>query len=104
MRFLPQPDPRQELEQRPSSTLHVRPEIAAVSFYSRFDFLFCLVFFYLLSTFHLLPAESIIWGLSQQGWTASEMLRVEISNMSKPGAKSCRAALDGPTQLGFQSQ
>lgn len=35
---------------------------------------------------------------------AAEMLRAEISSISKPGAKSCRAAMDGPAQLGFQSQ
>lgn len=74
-----------------------------VQFRSSFYFLFAFVF-QLLPTFHLFPAESIIWVLSEQGWMASEMLRVEISNISKPGAKSCRAAMDGMAQLGFQSQ
>jgi len=52
----------------------------------------------------LFPAESIIWGLSQQDWMASEMLGAEISSISKPGAKSCRPAADGVAQLGFQSR
>lgn len=74
-----------------------------VQFCSRFDFLFAFVF-QLLPTFHLFPAKSISWGLSQQGWMASGMLRVEISNISNPGAKSCRVSTHETAQLGFQSQ
>lgn len=73
-----------------------------MQFRSRY-FLFAFVF-QLLPTFYFFPAESIIWELSQQGWMASEILRAEISNISKPGAKSCGATMDGSAQLGFQSQ
>lgn len=70
------------------------------SFVQDLIFFLPLLFDYFL---RFLPAETVLWGLSQKGWMASEMSRVEISNIPKSGVKSCRAAMDGMAQLGFQN-
>lgn len=84
-----------------SSHFHVCVEIDPVSsFVQDMIFFLLLLFNYFLLLF---PAETILWELSQKGWMTYEMSGVEISNIPKSRAKSCRAEMDGMAQLGFQS-
>lgn len=81
-------DPGQELGKCPSSTstIQVCLEIAAMSPFVQDLVLFLYLFF---NNFLLFPAESFIWGLLQQGWIESELLRIDISSIWNPVAKSC---------------
>lgn len=89
MSYLLQPDPEQELWWCPSATLRVCIGIEPVSSFVQYMISFLpLLFNYFLLLF---PAETVLWGLSQKGWMTSEMFRVEIPNIPKSGAKSCRA-------------
>lgn len=82
-------DPRQELGKCPSSTptIEVSLEIAATSPFVQDLVLFLYLFFN--NFLYSFPAGSFIWGLLWQGWMASELLRVDISSIWNPVAKSC---------------